>query len=231
MVERILSRHSQIEALGELPIIAHMAQRIQRESASGTLAQSIASLDEATCNQMGQWYLARARERMKSDALYFVDKMHMNWRYLPLILRILPQALVIDIRRGAMDCCWSNFKVLFAAAHPAANDLTDIARFYQDYTRQCDTLRKQVPNRIHFLKYEALVDDFDQQAQSLFEALDIPFEQEVVDFHLSDAPVATASSEQVRAPLNRKGIDAWKPYAKHLQPLRSALGELAEAAA
>lgn len=231
LVERMLGRHSQIEALGELSIAPHMVERIKLDAGEDKLAETIAGLSDEALANMGDWYIARAREHMRSDAAYFVDKLHMNWRHLPLILRMLPQARVIDIRRNAMDCCWSNTKVLFARGHPAASDLNDIARFYRDYVRQTDTLRNRAPTRIHLQSYEALVDDIEQEAQAMFSAMDIPFEPQVIDFHLSQEPVATASSEQVRKPLNRKGIGAWTPYAKHLQPLRDALGDLAGDAA
>jgi len=229
LVERMLGRHSQIEGLGELAIVPHMVERIRQDVGPERLAETIAGLDQPALDSMGRWYVARARERMPTDSEYFVDKLHMNWRHLPLILRMLPQARIIDIRRGAMDCCWSNFKTLFSHGHPAANDLRDIGTFYRDYVRQTDELRSRAGARIHFQSYEALVDDIDVQSQSMFSALSISFEPQVTEFHLSKAPVATASSEQVRKPLNRKGIGAWQHYEPWLGPLRQELGELAEA--
>ena len=40
--------------------------------------------------------------------------------------------------------------------------------------------------------------------------------------------VRTASSEQVRRPVNRDGVDQWKPYAQWLAPLQDALGDALE---
>ena len=34
-----------------------------------------------------------------------------------------------------------------------------------------------------------------------------------------------ASSEQVRQPINKKGMGRWKPYAKNLKPLLESIGE------
>ena len=227
LVERMLGRHSNIEALGELSIVPHMVDRVRNDSGEDKLEQTIAGLSEAALASMGQWYIARAAERMKSKSAFFVDKLHMNWRHLPLILRMLPQARIIDIRRGAMDCCWSNFKTLFARGHPAASDLSDIGHFYGDYVRQTDTLSQRYPGRIHLQHYEKLVGSIGEEAEAMFSALAIPFEPQVLEFHLSQDPVATASSEQVRKPLNRDGIEAWKAYEPWLGPLRDALGDLA----
>jgi tetratricopeptide (TPR) repeat protein len=230
LLERVLGRHSKIEALGELPIVPHMVDRMKRAFADNDIGHLISELAGAELAQMGKWYVARASELAKqaTPKPYFTDKMHMNWRHLPLILRMLPDARVIDVRRSAMDCCWSNYRTLFARGHPAANDLTDIGRFYRDYVRLTDGMRDRAPTRVHTVQYEDLVDDFEGGLRRLFAVLDLDFEPGVDEFHLSHAPVATASSEQVRQPLNRNGIGAWRPYSKWLDPLREALGDLAE---
>ncbi|WP_428027225.1 sulfotransferase [Altererythrobacter sp.] len=227
LLERILGEHSQIEALGELSIVPHMVERLRQDAPEGQVEATIARIDPKSLAGMGQWYLTRARERMIGAAPFFIDKLHMNWRHLPLILRMLPQAKIIDIRRNAMDCCWSNYKTLFARGHPAASDLSDLGHFYRDYARQTDTLAARAPDRIQQLSYEALVEDVETQLRELFDGLSIPFEPQVLDFHQSTAPVATASSEQVRRPLNRDGMQVWRPYSQWLGPLREALGDLA----
>ena len=106
LVERVLGRHSQIEALGELPIIPHMVDRMKHAAADSDIGHLISDLAGPHLAQMGKGYVARASELAKQTPPkpYFTDKMHMNWRHLPLILRMLPEARVIDVRRGAMDC-------------------------------------------------------------------------------------------------------------------------------
>lgn len=227
LLERILGRHSRIEALGELSIVPHMVMRLKRDQAPEEMEARVTAMDTAELATLGQWYIDRAREHCRTDKPFFTDKLHMNWRHLPLILRMLPQARIIDVRRNAMDCCWSNFKTLFARGHPAASDLRDIGRFFADYVRLTDQLRTWAPGRVHFLSYEELVDDFDNVAGTAFAALGLDFESQCRDFHLSREPVATASSEQVRRPLNRDGIGAWRPYEPWLGPLQEALGQLA----
>lgn len=229
LVERVLGRHTQIEALGELPIVPHMVERMKRDAADGKVEQLISSLTRDQLAQIGPWYIVRAAELMKQQPQkpYFTDKMHMNWRHLPLILRMLPQARIIDVRRGAMDCCWSNYRTLFARGHPSANDLSDIGKFYQNYVRLADGLRDRAPTRIHLVRYEELIEEFEGGLRRLFADLNLNFEPQVADFHLSQGPVATASSEQVRQPLNRKGIGAWRPYSQWLGPMKEALGDYA----
>ena len=227
LLERVLGSHSRIEALGELSIVPHMVMRLKRDQAPEELEARIAAMADAELRVLGEWYIDRASEHRRTDKPFFIDKLHMNWRHLPLILRMLPQARIIDVRRNALDCCWSNYKTLFARGHPAASDLGDIGRFFADSVRFTDRLREWSPERIHFLSYECLVEHFDEVASAAFAALGLDFEPACRDFHLSKDAVATASSEQVRRPLNRDGLGAWRLYEPWLGPLKEALGPLA----
>jgi len=230
LVERLIGCSTHVEMLGELAIVPHMVERLRRDAADGNVARHVASLPTDHLQAMGHWYATRAAELLRAEPRrpFYTDKLHMNWRHLPLIMQMLPNARIIDVRRNAMDCCWSNFRTLFASGHSAANDLSDIGHFYRDYVRFIDALRAALPGRIIPVRYEDVVDDFEPAIARLFSLLGLEPEPDITQFHRSSAPVATASSEQVRQPLNRNGIGAWRPYAQWLGPLRAALGDLAE---
>lgn len=221
LLERALGMHSRIEPLGELAIMPNLVKGLERDH--DDIPQAVADMDRAEIEAFGARYIERANERMTGDATHFIDKLHMNWKHLPIILRAVPQATVIDLRRDPLDCCWSNYKTLFARGHPAASDLGDLGRFYRDYAHQTDHFRALAPGRVTLVSYERLVGAFEPVLRSVLAFCGLPFEQSCLDFHTSSAPVATASSEQVRQPLNRKGIGAWQPYEKWLGPLRRAL--------
>ena len=84
------------------------------------------------------------------------------------------------------------------------------------------------PGRILTVRYEDVVDDIESQTRRMLDFLDLEFEPACLDFHLSTDAVATASSEQVRQPLNRKGIGSAEPYRQWLGPLIEELGPLAD---
>lgn len=222
LLERALGMHSDIEPMGELTILPNLVKRLERDHED--FEQAVAAMPAEEIEALGARYLERAGERMTSGAGNFVDKLHMNWKNLPVILRALPGAKVIDLRRDPLDCCWSNYKTLFARGHPAASDLEDIGRFYRDYARQTDHFRTLAPGRVTRVSYERLVDAFEPVVRSVLAFCELRFEPACLEFHTSSAPVATASSEQVREPLNRKGIGAWEPYDEWLEPLRKGLG-------
>jgi hypothetical protein len=132
---------------------------------------------------------------------------------------------VIDPRRDPLDCCWSNYRFPFHHGHPASTRLDWLGQFYSAYDAVLDAASQAHPGRLRRIGYEALVEHPAEELGSLFGWLDLEFEEQCLDFHNSAAPVATASSEQVREPLNRKGIGAHEPYRQWLRPLETALAE------
>ena len=229
LLERILGGHSAIEAGGELPIMPRIVDQLTAEH-GGTerYGKHLQQLSAEQLARIGSDYLDRSRAFRKTGRRRFTDKLHMNWKHLGLIHAMLPNARIIDLRRNAIDCCWSNYKTQFANGHPASNNLEHIALFYTDYVRFMDHMKSVAPDRILSVTYEGFVDDVEGQTRRILTFLGLEFEPDCLNFHLSRVPVATASSEQVRRPLNREGIAAWKPYRQWLGPLIEALGPLAD---
>lgn len=228
LVERILGRHSAIEATGELPILARLAEGARRRADSANYAVLLGSLTDVEAARLGEQYVRASGDYRRSDKPRFIDKNNLNWMQIGLILIALPRAKIIDLRRNALDCCWANFKMLFTSGFPAANDLGHIGRFYRDYVRLFEAMHRAAPGRILQVPYEEVVEDIEAATRRILQFLELPFEAECLDFHLSTDPVATASSEQVRRPLNREGIGSAEPYRPWLGPLIDELGPLAE---
>jgi hypothetical protein len=143
------------------------------------------------------------------------------------IRQILPHARFIEIRRNAMDCCWSNFIHYFSLAHVASFDLRNMGLFCRDYVRFMDHIDHVAPGLVRHVDYEALVESPEEQVRPLLDWLGLEWEPDILNFHSSARTVRTPSAEQVRRPLNREGIGTWKPYAKWVGPLIEALGPLA----
>lgn len=227
LLERILSCHSQIEAGGELPIMPRLHERLRREIGEN-YPERIVQMKPSELQELGAWYVARSRDYRTTYKPRFIDKLNANWFHVGLIRLMLPNARILDIRRNALDCCWSNYKMLFAEGHVAANDMRHIARFYRDYVRLVAGIEKASPGGILRVQYEELVDDIEAVARRIFDFLGLEFEPACIDFHLAEGAVATPSSEQVRRPLNRDSIGSAEPYRQWLGPMIEELGELAD---
>lgn len=228
LIEQILASHSQVEGTMELPDIPAMAMREGRNRGKGPRdwTGALTAMDGADLARLGEEYLERTRVQRKTGKPLFIDKLPNNWAYVGFIALILPHAKIIDARRHPMDCCFSNFRQHFAKGQAFTYDLDHIGRYYADYVRGMAHFDRVLPGRVHRVIHERLLDDPEHVVRELLDYLGLPFEQSCMSFHENQRAVRTASSEQVRRPINRDGVDQWRPYEAWLGPLKSALGDL-----
>ena len=224
LLEQILASHSQIDGTLELPNILALAHRLRGRKAGETLYPAVLhDLSGQQLAEMGENFIENTRIH-RQGAPMFIDKMPNNFRHIGLIKLILPNARIIDARRDPMDCCFSGFKQLFAEGQEFTYGLEEVGRYYSDYVSLMDHWETVLPGAILRVQHEDVLDDLEGQVSRMLDYLGLPFEQSCLEFHKSKRAVRTASSEQVRRPINRDGVAAWKPYEPWLGPLRSALG-------
>ena len=227
LIEQILASHSQIEGTMELPNILALAHKIDGRRRVGDEARYPGNLGELTKDELTGFGDAYVRDTMihrKAETPYFIDKMPNNFRHLGLVHLILPNAKIIDARRGAMSCCFSGFKQLFAEGQEFTYGLDEMGHYYRDYVRLMDHMDTVLPGQVLRVDYQDVVTDLEPQVRRLLDFIGVPFEQGCLDFHANERAVRTASSEQVRQPIFRSGLDQWENYSPHLDPLRAALG-------
>jgi hypothetical protein len=174
--------------------------------------------------QLGEKYIQDTRI-YRTDRPYFIDKMPNNFRHLGLIHLILPNAKIIDARREPMACCFSNLKQLFANGQEFTYSIEDIARYYRTYLELMEHWNEVLPGRILRVHHEDVVDDLEGNVRRILGFCGLEFEPGCVEFYKTERSVRTASSEQVRRPIFREGLDQWKNYEQWLGPLREALGD------
>jgi tetratricopeptide (TPR) repeat protein len=232
LLEQMLDRHPEIEAVGELPYVralVNSALELHTRRGPIQVPELILQLTPAEKRAFGEDYLNRASAHRRTGSCYFIDKMPMNWSDMLFIRQILPQAKFIEIRRNPMDCCWSNYVHYFSLAHAASFDLARMGLFYRDYVRFMEHVEQVAPGLVQRVNYEELVEAPEDQLRPVLSSLGLSWSDEILGFYTSSRTVRTPSAEQVRRPLNREGIGVWRPYAQWIGPLREALADLAEA--
>ncbi|MDN3647258.1 sulfotransferase [Pontixanthobacter aestiaquae] len=223
LLEQILASHSQVDGTLELPNILALAHRLRGRKAGESLYPHV--LHDLTAEQlakMGGDFIENTRIH-RQGAPFFIDKMPNNFRHIGLIKLILPNAKIIDARRDPMDCCFSGFKQLFAEGQEFTYGLEEVGRYYADYVDLMDHWDKVLPGAVLRVQHENVLDDLEGQVERMLDYLGLPLEQACLEFHKSKRAVRTASSEQVRQPINRSGQHAWLPFEPWLDPLKAAL--------
>ncbi len=211
----------------ELPNILALAHKLDGRRRVGEEARYPANLNELSRDDLrafGEAYLRDTRIHRKTNKPFFIDKMPNNFRHIGLIHMILPNAKIIDARRSAMGCCFSGFKQLFAEGQEFTYGLEEIGHYYKDYVALMDHWDKVLPGKVLKVQYEDVVDDLETQVRRVLDFCGLDFEEACINFHQTERAVRTASSEQVRQPLFRSGVDQWENFSPYLDPLRNVLG-------
>jgi len=231
LVEQILSSHPAVEGTMELPEVIALTHDLRRQGSDargGSYHDVLATLDAGELRELGERYLERTRVQRKTNAPHFIDKMPNNFFHVGLIHLMLPNARIVDVRRHPMACCFSGYKQYFARGQNFSYGLADIGRYYRDYLSLMAHFQQVLPGRVHRVVYEDLVEDTQAQVGSLLQYCGLPFDPACLRFFENDRPVRTASSEQVRQPIYREGLDQWRHYRPWLGELEATLGPALE---
>lgn len=222
LLDRVLSSHSDVDSAGELGDFSLEVKRAAGTPSAHVLdAATLSAASGLNLAPVGQRYIERAR-RVVSDAPRFVDKMPLNVFYGALILRALPNARVICVRRNPADTVLSNYRQLFATTFSHYNyayDLAWTADYYARFDALVASFRKTLPaDRFTEVWYEDLVRDIETQTRRLLAFCDLEWQDQCLSFHENAAPVATASAAQVRRPLYASSVNRWRRYRDDLKP-------------
>ncbi len=226
LLDRIISTHTQVRSLGELPHFAIAVRKAVASHSPRTL--DIEVIEKAMGSDMAvvaKGYLDNLREQ-SSNSHRLIDKMPLNFLQVGFIRKALPAAKIVCLQRHPLDTCLSNFRQLFAlnSSYYHYNFmLEDIVRFYIRFQKLMAFWERTFPGTIYTLDYEALTAGPERTLKPLFAYLDLPWEAEVLNFHAQSSAVATPSAAQVREKLYTRAVGRWKLYDAHLAEAKNLL--------
>ena len=219
LIEQILSSHHSVHGWGELQIFRKILNPlintflIDKESFQETI-------EDMNCYELIRNQYLESIDRLNFKEAFFTDKALLNFQYIGLILRALPESKIIHIKRDARAICWSNFKTNFPQRGIAfSNDLNDLVGFYKLYEEQMRFWHSLFPNKIYDLQYENLTKNQVTETKKLLDHCSLSWDENCLHFYNHNRSVKTASKDQVRKKMYSGSSEAWKKYSKNLQPL------------
>jgi len=227
LIEQILASHSRVEGtheLGEIPRMVLDLRGRELDLDNPRYPGVLADLTSEDFLRLGEKYLSDTRI-YRGNKPYFIDKMPNNFRHIGLIHLILPNAKIIDVRREPIASCFSNLKQLFATGQEFTYSVEDIARYYRTYLDVMQHWDEVLPGSVLRVHHEDVVDDLESNVRRILDFCGLAFEPSCLEFYKTARSVRTASSEQVRQPIFRDGLDQWTKYEPWLDPLKEALGD------
>jgi tetratricopeptide (TPR) repeat protein len=226
LCEQILSSHSKVVGAGELSYLA------ETSGINKIISPSVSEIDEfeSTINNIEALkkvrnnYLDYLKKHNSNNSLYICDKMPHNFILIGLIKLILPEAKIIYCKRDPIDNCFSLYSHKFMEmSHQYSYDQVTLAKYYYLHKELMDFWIKMFGDKIFILDNEELVDDQENVSKKLIQFCDLNWEKQCLQFHKNKRQVRTASIEQVRKPINKKSIGAWKNYSPYLTELVNEL--------
>ncbi len=223
LTERILSSHSDIQSVGETQFLQMV---MRRESGIQTIEAMNVDIFSAAAavpaQTIGDGYLDSVRYRL-NEKPFFIDKLPLNFLYLGVAAKALPNARLVYLKRHPMDACFSMYKQVFTWAYKFSYSLENLGNYYLAYDRLLQHWRNVLGERLVEVRYEDLVSDQEAQTRALLDRLGFEFDPACLDFEKNTNASATASSVQVRQKAHTRSIARWRHYEQHLQPLQRIL--------
>ncbi len=214
LVECVLGAHSRVFACGERASMREIVRAFRQMTAQGAVP------DDQALNEWSRRYLDDLPAL--GGATHVTDKNPLNIESVGLIMRLLPHALVLHVRRDPLENCLSAYRQELSRLWTFAHRLQDIAHYYRRGERLAAHWERAFPGRFLTVQYEEFVRNFSTAAPALLDACGLTWEPQCLTFQSSSRPVTSLSAVQVRGPLI-EGNERAARYAAHLAPLTAAL--------
>lgn len=227
LADRILSSHPDVTSAGEIGNFVQFLKLFSDSKTPATLdVDMLGRAGNVDFARLGRAYIDSTRP-LTGAAPRFVDKAPSNFYLAPLILRALPNARVIVMRRHPLDSVLSNFKQIFPfddRYYDYVFDLEWVAQKFVVFDRLVAHWRSVLPaDRFMVLQYEDLVANQEARTRELLAFCGLEWDARALSFHENAAGVATPSALQVRQAMNTQAVGRWAKYGAALDPARRVL--------
>jgi hypothetical protein len=229
LIERIVASHSAITSAGETGAFAAALRRSvggQEDRAALRSGADLMPRAAGTLAGLAGHYLDSVLAYGVPPGQRFVDKTLENYLHCGLIHAVLPRAKIIVVRRHPLDASWAMYKTHFRGGFAFSYDLSELAEYLLAFRRLTQHWRATLPPEVLLeVSYEDVVRDQAAVSRRIIAFLGLPWEDDVLRFHQSQAPSATASAVQIRRPIYNSSVGAWRRHAERLEPVRARLAQ------
>ncbi len=225
LVEQILASHPDVHACGELPHIGRIARGLPSGAGVPGRALSADAISTELVRKAAREYLDAIRKLAPRSALCVTDKNPPNVMHMGLMAAMFPRAKFVVCERHPLDVCVSCFMKPFPALD-FTHDLASLGTFAREKVRILEHWKRVVPCAMLEVGYETLVSDQEAGTRQLVEFAGLEWDDACLAFHTNTRYMATASSAQVRRPMYTSSVHRFTRYERHLEPLKTALGDV-----
>nr|WP_277348886.1 sulfotransferase [Sneathiella limimaris] len=224
LVEQILASHRAVYGAGELYNLEKTYFYLIRQKGERSFSEAFANASEEFLKELGSDYIQQLN-KLGSKASFIIDKMPRNFIYTGLIKLILPNAKIIHCKRTPEDTCLSIYKKFFVGDQKFAYDLEELGRFYNLYLNHMEYWKSLLGDDLYEVTYEEMIADQESETRKLLDYCELDWDDNCLQFYKTKRAVRTASTDQVRQPIYKSSVEAWRTYEEELQPLTAILNQ------
>ncbi len=228
LLDTILRSHPDIAVVEEMPAVLLVREALER--LPGGSPDGLAALDPAHLEELRQIYFTELDKHLAPEdrPAVVIDKLPLNLVEAGLIHRIFPRARFLFVQRHPCDCVLSCFMQNFKINDAMANflDLEDAARLYDKAMTLWQQYQEVLPLQVHKLRYESLIEAFDETLGPLLEFLGVAWDDSIRNYAETATRrdrIATPSYDQVTQPLYTRARGRWERYREQMQPVLPTL--------
>jgi tetratricopeptide (TPR) repeat protein len=218
LVEQILSSHSKVERMGEVPYIGKLVYAV-REEMTGEYPTLLQNLTNDKILELRSRYINNCGSHRKQTRPLFIDKTPANFEHIGFIKTLFPEALIIDSRRDIKANAFSLFKQMFFKGQEYSYSIDKIQAYYSIYVYFMNQWNEIYSDQIYTVNYEILVDNFEEEVGNLLAYCGLEEETGCYRYFENNQTVDTASSEQVRKPIYKSAKLAWKNFESYFDDI------------
>lgn len=216
LLEQLLDAHPELKSFDEQAFLQHLIDALHQQGHD--YPEILPELDSGQIGDLRRQYDREVQALIGAHAqIRLVDKNPLNLARLPLVDALFPRAHVLLAVRHPCDVVLSGYMQSFQAPAFAFTfaTLASTARTYARVMGFWLRIRDQLRVPVHVLHYEALVDDVEAEARRLFEFLQLPWHDDLLQFTERAArkgAIGTPSYSDVTKPVNRRAVGRWQRY-------------------
>jgi tetratricopeptide (TPR) repeat protein len=207
LVEQIISSHSQVCGAGELSFLDRFGGKLSRGDGDIS-SNNLLAVRKAYLNEL---------KKVSENKPFVTDKMPHNFLNIGLILKALPEAKVIHVKRDPAATIWSNFKYYFQAKGLGYSyKLEDTVKYYKLYQNLIEFWDESYGDQIYHIDYDKLTVEQEPETRRLIEHLELDWEDACLSPQENRRSVRTASQLQVREKVYKGSSKAWRKFEPYL---------------
>ena len=226
LLEQILSMHPDIENCGEMCVGMTMQLDIMPLTDSfHAWPNNLVDIRADDAAKLAELYLEAVEYSRNGERVMSNKALNLPIQ-VGFLSKVLPSSRAIMLHRHPLDNAVSCYTTnLVAAGHPYTNNLEHLGRVWIERKKMTDMWTDILSIPVMELHYENLVANQREETERLIKFLDLPWEEDCMQFHKSKRVAKTISYDQVNKKMYKTSSGRWKNYEKHLGPIMDIVSD------